>query len=57
MAAGAGGATVLALHFLAVPYNLLAVVAVWRSATHYRGPAIWPLLSRIGVIIWALIQG
>ncbi|ARQ02010.1 hypothetical protein [Pseudorhodoplanes sinuspersici] len=52
---GAAGLVALALHFMPLPYNLFAVVAVWRSAGHYRGSASWALLSRIGVIVWALI--
>ena len=52
---GAAGLVALALHFLPLPYNVFAVVAVWRSAGHYPGPAIWAPLSRIGVMIWALI--
>jgi hypothetical protein len=52
---GAAGLVALALHFMPLPYNLFAVVAVWRSAGHYPGPAIWGPLSRIGVIVWALI--
>ena len=43
------------IHFLATPYNLFAVVAVWRSAGHYRGPHHWAVLARISVIGWALI--
>ena len=52
---GAAGLVALALHFMALPYNLFTVVAVWRSAGHYRGPAIWRPLSRIAVIVWASI--
>ena len=55
LAAGAAGLTVIAIHFLALPYNLLAVIGVWRSAERYQGPAIWGYLSRVGVIVWALI--
>ena len=29
-----------------VPYNLLAAVAVWRSAGRYQGPRVWPVLAR-----------
>jgi hypothetical protein len=45
----------LLIHFLATPYNLFVVVAVWRSAGRYRGPHHWAALARIGVIVWALI--
>ncbi len=55
LAAGAAGLIVLAIHFLPLPYNLLAVIGVWRSGDNYRGPAIWGYLSRVGVIVWALI--
>jgi len=55
LAAGATGLVVIAVHFLALPYNLVAIVGVWRSAESYRGPAIWGYLSRAGVIVWALI--
>lgn len=55
LAAGAGGIAALAIYFLPLPYNLLIVVAVWRSAETYRGPVIWRQLSRIAVIVWAVI--
>lgn len=55
LTAGAGVVTALSLHFLPLPYNLLAVVGVWRSGDNYTGPAIWPPLSRICVIVWAVI--
>jgi hypothetical protein len=42
------------IHFLATPYNLFVVVAVWRSAERYRGPHHWAVLARICVIVWAL---
>lgn len=32
-------------------YFVLTVVAVWRSAGHYRGFFLWPLLARIIVIL------
>ena len=52
---GAAGLIALALHFMPLPYNLFVVVAVWRSAGNYCGLAIWPPLSRVGVIVWASI--
>lgn len=32
-------------------YSVLMVVAVWRSAGHYRGFFLWPLLARIVVVL------
>jgi hypothetical protein len=43
------------IHFLATPYNIFAIVAVWRSAGRYRGPQHWAALARVGVIVWALV--
>jgi hypothetical protein len=43
----------LAIFFLPAPYNLLMVVAVWRSATNYAGRAIWPVLARALILVWA----
>ncbi len=39
---------------LPIPYNVLMVVAVWRSADGYAGPRIWADLARIGVLLWAI---
>ena len=55
LALGLSGAIALAFFVLPIPYNIFAVVAVWRSAQHYRGPQEWALLARIGAIVWALI--
>ncbi|HEX9771309.1 MAG TPA: hypothetical protein VGA50_19205 [Kiloniellales bacterium] len=38
-----------------VPFNLFVVVAVWRSADHYRGPKKWADLARVGTVIWLVI--
>lgn len=40
--------------FLAAPYNLLMIVAVWRSAMRYQGPQIWATLARALIIVWAV---
>jgi hypothetical protein len=45
----------LAVHFLPVPYNLLMIAAVWRSAAVYRGPQLWSVLARALIIVWAAI--
>jgi hypothetical protein len=45
----------VAVFFLPLPYNVLIVVAVWRSADRYRGPPIWATLARVVVILWATI--
>ncbi len=39
---------------LPIPYNLLMIVAVWRSADRYQGPKSWAELARIAALIWMI---
>jgi hypothetical protein len=55
LAAGAAIPWVVLAHFFPVPYNVLAVVGVWRSAARYRGDALWAGLARVAVIAWAVL--
>ena len=52
---GAPGLVALAIFLLPLPYNIFVVIAVWRSAARYRGPARWAQLARIAVVAWAAI--
>lgn len=54
-AAKAPAAYGVMLFLLPLPYNLLALVAVWRSAGRYRGPRHWADLARIAVTVWVLL--
>ena len=56
LAAGLPAAAALAIHFLALPYLLAAVVGVHRSASRYTGPALWARAAEIGVILWAILM-
>lgn len=47
-------AAALVLFALPIPYNLLVVVAVWRSASAYAGRAVWADLARLAIVLWAL---
>lgn len=50
-----GPAHLLILAFAApLPYNLLAVVAVWRSADRYSGSRRRAELARFGTVFWML---
>ena len=40
------------MHLLPVPYSVLALVGVWRSADHYAGPPKFAILARIVVLAW-----
>lgn len=42
-------------YVLSVPYNLVAVVGVWRSAARYHGPACHAELARIVIVIVMLL--
>ena len=42
-------------YVLSVPYNVLAVVGVWRSARRYEGPASHADLARVVAIIVMLL--
>jgi hypothetical protein len=48
-------ALAVAIFFLPLPYNVLIVVAVWRSASRYPGPPMWATLARVAVTVWAVI--
>jgi hypothetical protein len=42
----------LVSHALALPYNILAGVGVWRSAARYPGSRHWADAARAAVAIW-----
>lgn len=37
-------------------WQVLALVAVWRSAGRYRGPRHWPLLARLAMLAALLLH-
>ena len=39
---------------LPIPYNVFALVAVWRSASAYEGPRLLADLARVVSLIWAV---
>jgi hypothetical protein len=42
----------LVSHALALPYNILAGVGVWRSAARHAGSRGWADAARAGAVIW-----
>jgi hypothetical protein len=54
LAADLSAALAVAVAALPIPYNLVVLVAVWRSAGAYHGPRLWADLARIVSLIWAL---
>ena len=54
LASGAPAVLATAVFMLPIPYNLLVLVGVWRSAAAYQGRRLWADLARAGVTVWAL---
>lgn len=48
-------ALALAAYLSPLPYTILAVVGVWRSAANYKGAPHWPQLAKLGIVLWAII--
>ena len=42
-------------HVLSVPYNVVAAVGVWRSASRYQGAAVLAALARIVTVVTMLV--
>lgn len=40
---------------IALPYNIVTTVAVWRSAARYQGDEKWAMLARLVAVLWAVI--
>ncbi|NKB58766.1 MAG: hypothetical protein GKS00_20750 [Alphaproteobacteria bacterium] len=50
----AGIPILTAAFLLPIPYNILIVVAVWRSAGRYAGPRQWVDWARFGTVLWMI---
>lgn len=49
-------AVAVGLFLIPVPYILMAVVGVMRSANRYDGPPIWASLARVAVLAWGALM-
>jgi hypothetical protein len=47
-------AVAIAAQLLPIPYNLLVLVGVWRSAERYRGARQRADLARAAIVLWTL---
>jgi hypothetical protein len=52
VAAEAPDALAILIFLLPVPYNLLVLVAVWRSADRHPGSRMWAELARAAAVLW-----
>ena len=53
VAMDAPAAVAVIVFALPIPYNLVVLVAVWRSAGAYEGPSIRADLARAAIVVWA----
>ena len=53
VAAGALDLLAAALFFAPIPYDMLMVVGVWRSAARYNGNPANAQSARVAVLVWA----
>jgi hypothetical protein len=45
-------AIAIIVHLLPVPYSILAMAGVWRSADRYGSQGSFSLVARLAVIVW-----
>lgn len=45
----------VAAHLAPIPWNILALVAVWRSAGHESISSGWATIARIVALVWAVV--
>ena len=55
LAADLSAVLAVVLAVLPIPYNLVVLVAIWRSASAYEGPRLLADLARILSLIWAFV--
>jgi hypothetical protein len=56
VAADLPAALAIGFFLLPVPYVVVAVVGVWRSAAAYAGPQHWATLARAASVLWGAIM-
>jgi hypothetical protein len=56
VAAGLPVVMTIFLLLLPLPYILIAVVGVVRSADKYEGPSKWAIRAKIAVILWGVVM-
>ncbi len=52
IALDAPGWVAIVVHMAPLPYNLLVLVGVWRSAANRQGAPGWGGAARIGIAVW-----
>ena len=52
VAASLPDALAIGLFLVHIPYIVIAVIGVMRSADRYQGPPMWASMARVAVIVW-----
>jgi hypothetical protein len=52
IASGLPAELAILVHFLPLPYNLLVLIAVWRSAMRYQGPPALATAAQLVTALW-----
>lgn len=55
LAAGLPSLLAIAFHFVPLPYNVLALMAVWRSASRYQGPRGHAATAQLAAALWFIL--
>jgi hypothetical protein len=56
MAAGVPAAAAILLHLMPLPYNILVLMAVWRSAGDFRGPRPLAAIAQLATALWFAVM-
>ena len=56
LAAGLPSLLAVSLHFLPLPYNVMALLAVWRSARLYEGPRAHAAAAQLAAALWFVLM-
>ena len=56
VAAGLPDTVAIGLFLIPVPYIVIAVVGVVRSANKYQGPPMWAGLAKVAVVVWGAVM-
>jgi hypothetical protein len=52
IALGLPAEVAILIHFLPLPYNVLVLVSVWRSAMRYQGPPVFATAAQLLTALW-----
>lgn len=54
--AGLPSLIAISMHLLPLPYNILALIGVWRSAKAYKGPPSHAAAAQTAAVLWFILM-